>query len=94
VSPEALAIEEIVRRAVREEVTRLIPRLQPPDHEYLTIREACRRYNRSYRHVRELIRIGKIDAVRRKGGRTGSGRYQFLIPIAMAEVHPELGGSV
>ncbi len=90
-SPEVL--EEIIRRAVREEVAKLIPRILPPDHDYMTIREVCQRYRRSYRHVREMIRIGKIEAKRRPLGRVGAGRCQFLIPTAMAETHPELGGS-
>jgi hypothetical protein len=89
---DADTIEEIVRRVVREEVGRLLPRFEKPKGAFLSIKECAARYGRSYDYIRDMIADERLEAMRHYDGRRGRGQCQFLIPVAVADTHPDLGG--
>lgn len=81
--------ELTLRRILREEVERLIPRMEPPK-PLLSIPDCIKRYGHCHAFFRELIRRGEIEFTHVANGK--GGRPQYFVKLESAERHPQLGG--
>lgn len=85
--------EATLRRVIREEVAKLLPRAQIKTLQ-LTVPKCARLYVTSVRRIRDYIDEGTLAAVWREGGHCGVGKGQWMVSAASAEHHPKLGGGV
>ena len=61
------ALEELLRRIVREEFERLVPAMKA-EPVYLTTRQCATRFRKGYDRVREMVKKGELETVRRPWG--------------------------
>lgn len=85
--------EATLRRVVREEISRLLPKALVK-REVLSVPACARLYGTSVRAIRDLIRQGSLEAMYHEGGRCGTGRGRYTITSAAAQRHPKLGGGL